>query len=341
MACCDPARHRRRTERVQKGDHVEVSTPYAGKRILVTGAGGFIGSHLCRQLCSGGADVHAVSRVERGASDRKLTWWKGDLADTAWVQHASQEIRPEIIFHLASEVTGARGLDLVIPTLRCNLVSTVNLLTSAAELGCRRIVLAGSLEEPEWSEDGIVPCSPYAAAKSSSTLYASMFHSLYQLSVVTLRLFMVYGPAQKDLQKLVPYVVSSLLRSEAPKLSSGTRLVDWIYVEDVVEALLAAGQSEGIAGLTIDIGSGSLTSIRRVVELLAEAVGTGITPLFGAIPDRAFERHRVADLDKAKALLGWAPKTSLPDGLRRTVEWYESHLDDIQAGLLPSQVVAR
>jgi len=309
---------------------------YHGERVLVTGAKGFIGSHLCRRLCTLGAELHAVSRLENPFANSPIRWWKGDLADTAWVEYAIQKIQPSIIFHLASAVAGARQLDLVIPTFRSNLASTVNLLASAAETGCRRVVLAGSQEEPEPNQEGAIPCSPYAAAKWSASAYGRMFHALFQLPVVTLRIFMVYGPGQKDLRKLVPYVISSLLRGEAPRVSSGARLVDWIYVEDVVEALLAAGEREGISGRTLDVGSGQTTSVRNVVEMIASATQTNIAPLFGAIGDRPLEQTRVADVAKSQAALQWSPAVSLPEGLRRTLEWYRSQSDALREDLVPA-----
>ena len=167
-----------------------------------------------------------------------------------------RNIRPDIIFHLASHVKGAPNLEHVLPTFHSNLQSTVNLLTLAAEKGCRRMVLTGSLAEPEPENGELFPSAPYAAAKWASSGYARMFHALYQLPVVIARVFMVYGPAQQDLTKLIPYVTLSLLRGETPKITSGGRLVDWIYVSDVVDGFVALGQAPGIDGATLDLGFG-------------------------------------------------------------------------------------
>jgi nucleoside-diphosphate-sugar epimerase len=211
-------------------------------------------------------------------------------------------------------------------TFRNNLVSTVNLLLVVNEIGCKRIILAGSLEEPEQGDLSAVPCSPYAVAKWAGSAYARMFHALYQLPVVILRIFMVYGPAQQDLQKLIPYTILSLLRGEAPKLTSGRRPVDWIYVEDVVEGFLAAAQAAHIEGNTIDIGSGKLISIRAIVEHLVRLINPQIQPLFGALSERSFEQIRVADPARSYALIGWKATTSLEEGLKRTVDWYRKQL---------------
>lgn len=299
---------------------------FQGQKILITGASGFIGSHLCSRLIGSGAEVHVVSRIRRFGNDGGLIRWHGDMADTATVRTLFKTIKPDVIFHLAGHVAGSRNLDVVMPTFQSNLMSTVNILTSASEVGCRRIVLPGSLEEPEAGDLETVPSSPYAAAKWAGGAYARMFHKLYGLPVVILRIFMVYGPAQKDLNKLVPYVTLSLLRGESPKLTSGRRPVDWVYVEDVVEGLVASSRKSDIEGLTVDLGSGTLVSVREVAERIAFFTGSGAQLLFGALPDRDMEQVRAADIAGACAKLGWHPRTSLEEGLEKTVEWYRKHL---------------
>jgi UDP-glucose 4-epimerase len=302
------------------------SSQFLNQKILVTGASGFIGFHLCRRLCGLGAEVHGTSRTKSSGNENGIQWWQGDLAEADMVRKLLATVRPDVIFHLASYVSGTRDLDAVIPMLQSNLVSTVNLLTIASDVGCRRILLTGSLEEPELGDLQPVPCSPYAAAKWAANAFARMFHALYCLPVVMLRVFMVYGPAQRDLHKLIPYVTLSLLRGEAPKLSSGNREVDWIYVEDVVDGFLAAAQAANIEGQTIDIGSGAMVLVRAVVEHLVRLINPQIEPLFNALPDRPFEQVRVADCAKSYAQIGWSPETALEEGLRRTVHWYERRL---------------
>jgi nucleoside-diphosphate-sugar epimerase len=132
----------------------------------------------------------------------------------------------------------------------------------------------------------------------------------------------VYGPGQSDHRKLIPYVVLSLLRGESPRLMSGSRAVDWIFVEDVADALLAAAGTAAIDGETLDVGSGELITVRHIVERLVRLVDPRIQPEFGAIADRPLEQVRVADTARTEALIGWKTSTSLEDGLARTVDWY-------------------
>jgi UDP-glucose 4-epimerase len=293
----------------------------ASRRALVTGAAGFIGSALCKRLMAAGTEVHGVSRVPRPRVDG-LRWWTADLSTAGAALGIMREVRPDVVFHLASHVSGDRGLGAVIPTMRDNLVTSVNLLTAAAESGAPRVILAGSMEEPD--RDDPAPSSPYAAAKSGTSAYARLFDKLYGLPVVNLRVFMVYGPGQRDGTKLVPYVINSLLRGEGPKLSSGRREVDWIYVDDVVAAFVAATEAEKAPGNTLDVGSGELVSIRSLVEQIVPLVSDDARPEFGALPDRPGERPRLADVAPSRETIGWEPSTPLDVGLARTVEWFRT-----------------
>ncbi len=305
---------------------MDLADGIAGTSVLVTGATGFIGRHLCQRLLSCRAHVHAVSRQAYASHSDHLHWWQADLRDTSAVHRLVSDVQPQIVFHLASHVTGARELQVVLPTFYDNLASTVHLLTAVTEAGCQRIVLAGSSEEPQSSDGNTFPCSPYTAAKWASSIYGRMFHQLFQAPVVMPRIFMTYGPAQRDVHKLVPFVIRRLLRGEAPKLSSGRRLADWIYIDDVVEGLLRAAVIAGIEGCAFDVGSGSLVSVRGIVDQISEIMGGGIMPAYGALPDRPFEQERTANTTFLSDRLGYQPKTALREGLEATVTWYRREL---------------
>lgn len=301
-----------------------MSSPFASFRdtvVLVTGASGFIGNRLCERLSGAGARVNAVSRRVREDPADDLAWWPVDLSRAEDVNRLVEAVAPEFVFHLASHVFGSRDLALVEPTFRDNLATTVNLLTAVADKGCRRIILAGSLEEPDEGEVAAVPSSPYAASKFAASAYGRFFHALYGTPVSIARIFMVYGPGQRDLAKLVPFVALSLLRGESPGLSGGTRGVDWIFVDDVVEGLAAMAISEGSEGKTIDLGTGEMVTVREVAETLTDIVGGPAKPSFGALADRPMEQVRVADAAATLERIGWGPSVSLRKGLSRTVDW--------------------
>lgn len=301
------------------------------QKILITGASGFIGSYLCQKLSHLGAKVHAISRsrtVEQWI-ESPVQWHQADVTDLEQMRQILVTVQPDVVFHLAGYVSGARGVEAVLPTLHSHVVGTVNLLTLLTEIGCQRVVLSGSLEEPS-STTSPIPSSPYAAAKWASHAYGRMFYHLYQLPIVEARLFLVYGPAQKELYKLIPYVTLSLLNGKSPELSSGQRLVDWLYVEDAADGLIAAAFTPGIEGRVFEFGSATLTSIAAVVQQITQQINPAIQPRFGALPERAMEQVRKAEIAETQAVLGWVPKTSLERGLAQTVQWYADHFEQLR-----------
>ena len=288
--------------------------------VLVTGASGFIGSRLCERLVELGYEVHATSRSQRESDG--VTWWRVDLSDPAATRDVVAASSPDVIVQLASLVSGAPDLELVWPTLTSNLLSTVSVLEAAVAAGGPRVIVAGTMVEPDHAAAAGVASSPYAVAKAASSSYTRMFHALYGLPVTILRIFMVYGPGQENVDKLIPHVILKLMRGETPAVSSGVWEIDWVYIDDVVDAFVAAIQATGLEGATLDIGSGELVAMRTVVERLATLLGATTRPRFGAHDDRPLERPRAADVETARAALGWSPTTSLDDGLLATIDWY-------------------
>jgi len=295
----------------------------SGRRVLVTGAAGFIGTALCRLLAQSGAQVHGTSRGSQESAPG-IQWWQADFADPAAARWVLRHTEPDLVFHLASHVSGDRSITAVHPTVRDNLITTINLLSAACETSRPRVILAGSMDEPDPREPGTPPGSPYAAAKTAAGVYASLFHSLYHLPVVRLRIFMVYGPGQRDTTKLVPYVATSLLRGEQPRLSAGTRAVDWVYVDDVAAAALTAATTDDVDGQVLDVGSGELVTVRAVVDRITRLVGGSIRPEFGVVVERPLEHERVADTSRTSEFMDWRPTTSLDEGLVGTVDWYRA-----------------
>lgn len=298
--------------------------PLRGASVLVTGGNGFIGAPLCASLRDLGARVLSVSRSGKGHPEG-VHGLRADLADLTQTRSAVQAAKPDYVVHLASHVLGRRAVDVVPSTLASNLVSTVNLLVAAHEHNCRRVVLTGSLEEPDPDSDWPIPSSPYAAAKLGAAAYGRMFNALFELPVVILRVFMVYGPGQSDLTKLIPYVTTSLLDGKAPTFTSGTREVDWIFVQDVVDAYVASLTAPDIAGKTIEVGSGTLHSVRQIVEKLFALLSPESQPYFGGVSDRPMEQVRRADTDTAETLLAWRTRVGIDEGLRATVDWYRNN----------------
>ncbi len=291
----------------------------SGKRVLVSGASGFIGGALCSKLVEIGAQVTGLSRTVQ--SGGQIHWLACDVTDQDAVRDAVFQTKPDVIYHLASEVTGSRDKECVSRLFHANLASTVYLMTAASDAGVSRFVQTGSQEEPDSSIGDITPTSPYAAAKWASSAYARMFHKLYGLGIVHLRVFMVYGPAQKDLAKLIPYCILESLAGRSPVVGAGTRKVDWVYVDDVVRGMLLAGIVPDIEGKTFEIGTGKLTSVRHIVEMVLGVANPALAAEFSNAT-RSTEIEYVANFANSTRLLNWKPQVQLEEGLRRTVEWY-------------------
>jgi UDP-glucose 4-epimerase len=311
---------------VAVAEHASVARPLGETRALVTGASGFLGAHLCRRLLAERAEVHAVSRAARAGGDG-IHWWQCDMVDAVAVQELVSRVKPDVVYHFGGMVTAAPDARLVAATYHSLLTSTVNVLTAVTDVGCSRVVLSASLEEPtEGTADTLAPASPYGAAKLAAGAYARMFVKLYGTPVVSLRPFMTYGPGQHP-TKVVPYTILSLLRGEAPRLSSGDRVLDWVYVDDVTDAFVRAATRPDVEGRTLDIGLGVGVRIRDVVDRLVRLVDPAIAPHYGAHPDRPDLRARVADAEATAASLGWRAATSLDRGLALTVDWYRGSLE--------------
>jgi len=301
------------------------STDWSGQRCLITGAAGFIGTALSRRLTNAGADVWGSGRQSVGPAG--MRWLTCDVTDRAQVEDAIRASRPDVVFHLASIVTGARKLEVVLPTLHGNLTGFVNVALAAGDLQCRRIVCMGSLQEPDQSLPAI-PSSPYAAAKYAASCYARMLVEVFKSPIAIARPLMVYGPGQSDLTKLVPHVLSQLLAGDKAPLSSGVHPFDWVHVDDVCDALLSIANCERAIGRTVDVGTGVLTPVIDVARGLARRLNTMDLLHVGAMPDRVGEPVRVADTATTKALTGWQARVGLEEGLDDTVEWFKKRVSD-------------
>lgn len=304
-----------------------------GRKILITGASGFIGQNLSKKLIDIGATVHGTSRNRYGSDPDipGMFWWQGTFDDHGFARKILKKSRPDYIFHLAGDVTAANDQKHLLSTYNSLLTSTVNLLTEAVDMGCEKIVLTGSSTEP--MDINETPGSPYAAAKLGTVIYGKLFQQLYKLPVVMIRPFMGYGPAQPK-YKILPHVIMSILNGHQPKLTSGQWEVDWIYIDDLVEGILTATTHKEDLTQTLDLGTGKLTSVRAMVEKIVDIMETDIEPDFGAIPDRPIEQSRIADVETTRSLIGWEAKTSLDTGLRNMVNWFKKQVRELKHAFL-------
>jgi len=289
-------------------------------KVLVIGANSFIGAHLVPEIVKEGGILYTTDR-SAPLSQSLGIHHQLDITNLEAVMELIKIIQPDYVYNFSGFVQGGRTLENLWPTFKVNLEGTLNLLTALQQSPCKRLILLGSMEELQEEH----PVSPYAASKIAASSYARMFHALFSTPVVIAQLFMVYGPNQKDERKLVPYTIQSILNKEIPHFSSGARQTDWVYVGDIVSGLIQIATYPGIEGASIQFGTGRSSSVKEVITNIFELMKVGASPVFGKIEDRKHETTLVADVAATKALIGWEANTSLKEGLKKTVAWYQEH----------------
>ena len=302
---------------------------WAEKRVLVTGSTGFIGQHLVRRLVEARAWVFAGvapdEKPERAAAlpvqVQRLIF---DLRDAGAVRAGVAEATLQVVFHLAAVGTTDPGVDPEL-ALAVNAGGTLRLLEALRECAAecddvQRVVLAGTCYEygARAAVEGLDPFNAYAASKVAAWAFGRMYWRRHGLPVVTVRPFQVYGPGQPD-HTLVPAAFRAALSGSDLPMTPGEQERDFIYVDDVVEGLLAAAGAPGVEGHSLDLGTGGVHTLRQVVERIWAVTGARGRILPGTLPYRPGEvMHLVADADRTARLTGWRATTSLEIGLRKT-----------------------
>ncbi len=305
-------------------------------RFAVSGASGFIGRHLTSLLHEAGAQVVMLRRP--GSPTAPFTPIRShviDFSDAKACAASLRRLRPTHIIHLAGFANSDRSVDSIARSLEVNLTASMKLILGAMEaVPDTRVVVSGTLETSNPWEDAVELGSPYGISKAMLEILTGGLQRLYGANVINTRIGMVYGPDDPNEHRLVPSVVSAFLRGSAPVLSSGRRRCDWVYVTDVAEALLHASLMKRTDHAGLDIGTGHLTSIRRVAEIIRAHVGSSLDPVFSDELDRPNEQERAADAEQTFRLTGWRARVSLTEGIARTIAWHRRmRADDPQATL--------
>jgi UDP-glucose 4-epimerase len=306
-------------------------------RFAVSGASGFIGRHLTSLLHEAGAQVVMLRRP--GSPTAAFTPIRShviDFTDSEACAASLRRLKPTHIIHLAGFANSDRSVESIARSLDVNLTASMKLILGAMDaVPDTRVVVSGTLETSNPWEDAVDLGSPYGISKAMLEVLTGGLQRLYGANVINTRIGMVYGPDDPNEHRLVPSVINAFLRGNAPLLSSGRRRCDWIYVTDVAEALLHAALMKRIDHPGLDIGTGHLTSIRRVAELIRGHVGTALAPVYSDELDRPNEQERAADADQTHRLSGWRARVSLTEGIARTVAWHRrKRAEDPRAALL-------
>lgn len=312
-------------------------------RILVTGSGGFIGSHLTERLIQEGYDVRAFIHynslghwgwLEESPIGNQIDVYFGDIRDYDSVRDAVKGVNT--IFHLAALIGIPYSYKSPLAYIKTNIEGTYNVLQASLEEGCSRVVHTSTSEV--YGTAQYVPIdekhpfhaqSPYAATKIAADQLALSYHRSFNLPVVVARPFNTYGPRQSA-RAIIPTVITQILSGSSEiKLGNLSPTRDFNYVKDTVSGFLAVAFSEHVEGEVVNIGSGAETSIGNLVELISQIIGSEINLVQDKQrirPGKSEVERLLCDNRKVKRLTDWETKYSLEEGLKETVEWIKSNL---------------
>lgn len=313
---------------------------WRGRPVLVTGAGGFIGSWLAHRLVELGARVVALDIKDAGLRTLgildKVTFLQLSILDDQAVRRALAENRIEVCFHLAAQALVTEADRRPAETIDANIVGTLNLLEAARELGFRLVVASSdkaygdSPVLPYTEETAISGANCYDASKAAADVIAQSYARWFGLPVVIARCGNVYGGGDLNFDRIVPGTVRSLLNGQAPVIRSNGMLVrDYVYIDDVVEAYLLLGQfasTPGCSGEAFNFGTNHPMTVLEIVRELSTLMGrTDLPPVILNTASNEIEKQYLSS-DKAARLLGWGQQVGIEEGLRRAIDWYKGHL---------------
>ena len=304
-------------------------------RSLVTGGAGFIGSHIVRGLLHRGNHVVVLDNLSSGRrsnlKDLEVEFIEGDIRDKDVVEKAMRAV--DVVHHHAAYVSSPASLEKPEECYEINLIGSVNILNAARESGVRRVVMAssaavyGEAEGPVREEDGADPGTPYAASKLAMEEAANLYTTTFQVPTTCLRYFNVYGPRQSlesTYAAAIPIFITAMLAKEPPTIyGDGGQSRDFVYVDDVVHANNLASDTEGSEGGVFNIASGDSISIVNLVEILSGLIPEAPEPV-QAPPREGDIYASLANISYAERALGYRPRIDLEDGLKLTVQWFQS-----------------
>jgi nucleoside-diphosphate-sugar epimerase len=309
-------------------------------RALVTGGGGFIGSHIAERLLHDGHDVRVLDNFATGrrenllALDGELEVVEGDIQS---YERAHTAVRGcEVVFHQAALPSVPRSVQDPLTSNAVNVVGTLNVLLAARDSGVRRVVYASSSSVyganpalPKRESDATLPISPYASSKLAGENYCRSFSRVYELETAVLRYFNIFGPRQDPLSQyaaVIPRFITLALAGQAPTIfGDGTQSRDFTFVENVVHAnlLAAAAPAEAVDGLAFNVACGRRYTLNDLFDQIRRLTGTDVEPIYGA-PRTGDVVHSQADVTLARERFGYEPIVDFEEGLRRCVAFFES-----------------
>ncbi len=321
-----------------------------GRKVLVTGAGGFIGSHLVTVLVEAGAQVRAFVRYNsrgdpgmlRALSPEfkdQIELIAGDLRDEDALRAAVKGC--ERVFHLGALISIPYSYKHPAEVASTNMMGTLNMLLACRDLGVERLVHTSTSEV--YGTAQVVPISeshplqgqsPYSASKIGADKLAESFHCAYDLPVITVRPFNTYGPGQSG-RAVIPTIITQALTCDTIQLGNLETTRDFTFVDDTVAGFMRAAESETGLGEVFNLGTGEEIAIGDLARMILSMLGKEAvieTKTLRLRPRKSEVMRLISDNSRAREVLGWVPHVSLEDGLARTIEWISAHLDHYRIG---------
>lgn len=315
---------------------------WSGRRVVVTGGGGFVGSHLVERLVAAGAETRALVRynalgsagwLDQSVHRGDFEVIAGDIRDTDILRTLMEDA--EVVFHLAALIAIPYSYIAPMSYVRTNIEGTLNVLQAARTAGVRMVVHTSTSEVygtaqyvPIDEKHPLQGQSPYSASKIGADKIAESLHLSFDLPLVTVRPFNTFGPRQ-SLRAVIPAIISQALSGEEIRLGNLTPTRDFTFVGDTVEGFLKVAERQDLIGGTFNLGTGREVSIGDLVKLVLQMTGRDLPVRHDdrrIRPERSEVDRLCADSSRARSV-GWSPRTSLEDGLRQTVEWMKVNLD--------------
>ena len=312
---------------------------FQDQAILVTGASGFIASHLTRRLLGLGAQLHILVQEKSdlwrltGIRDKKLRIWHGNLKDSKGLSDSLKQIRPKRVFHLGAIVNAERNLDLINEMVDVNLKGTLNLINALQDSPCESVIHFGTCEEygdleaPFAETERESPVSPYSASKVAATHFCQMTYRTTGIPIITVRPFLTYGPYQLS-NMFIPSLIRHCLEGQKEfAMTQGEQAREFNFVSDIVEGALEVSLRPDLAGEIINLGNGEEHKIIDVARMIVKLSKTSLGLKVGDLSYRAGEViHFHASTQKYFTYFKPSLITSLEKGLEMTIHWYNNYL---------------
>lgn len=306
-------------------------------KVLLTGASGFIGRHCLPGLVGAGYKVHAITGSQKQLVIDGVTWHQANLLDLGNIQNLVYEIQPTHLLHLAWHVPAGKWATTGAKTYYRWIQSSLELLRAFHETGGRRVVMTGSCTEYDWRygycTESLTPVNPntvYGQYKKIMHDILHVYSAEHGLSSAWGRVFFLYGPYENE-SRLVPSVINSLLNASEAKCTEGKQIRDFLYVEDVADALVALLDSE-VNG-PVNIASGKPIALNEIIFTIADMLERRDLVRLGALPTPGNETPFVlANAERLFNEVGWKPACTIETGLRKSIEWWKRKEDNKDCG---------